>query len=261
MFTHIEKIFKFLTTLCIVNLLITSQSFADPKSIGTVLVCGDGSGWPPYHYKKSGEFKGYDLDILDLALKETGTQYVFEMPPWARCLSGLETGKYHLAVSSSFNEERSKKYLMTEYYYELNPYYFYSKAAKPNGIKAETINDLKNMKTCGLRGYNYSGFGFNNDEIDMGTGSFEKLVQKITAKRCDIFVARFQIIKGFDLIDKPVLIPDIAYAAIPGTKGDKFYMLISRKFPKQNELKATLDKNFKSLRASGKLDELLKKYL
>ncbi len=240
--------------------LITFQTQAADVTV-PVKVCGDGAGWPPYHFKKDNQFAGYDLDVLDAVLKAGGVEYSFDMPPWARCLAGLDGGKYHLAVSSSFSEERNEKYLLTEFYYTLNPYYFYSKEVHPDGFNAKTIDDLKKHKICGLRGYNYAGFGFQDNDVDRGTGSFDQLVQKLGAKRCDMFVARFQIIKGFDVIGKPVLNDTVAYAAIPGIEGDKFYMLISRKFEQKAELKKMLDDGFKKLRDEGKLEEMLKKYL
>jgi polar amino acid transport system substrate-binding protein len=247
--------------LSVLGCLMFSAHAQAADITGTVKVCGDGAGWPPYHFDKDGTKAGYDLDVLDAALKTNGVEYSFEMPPWARCLAGLESGKYHMAVSSSFSEERNTKFLLTEHYYVLNPYYFYSKTVNPEGFNASTIDDLKKHTICGLRGYNYAGFGFTNEDIDRGTGSFDQLVQKLGAKRCDMFVARFQIIKGFDVIGKPVLTPDVAYAPIPGIEGDKFFMLISRKYDQNENLKKMLDSNFSSLRASGKLDELLKKYL
>lgn len=222
--------------------------------------CGDKAGWPPYTYEAGGEIRGYDLDVLDAILTPAGVKYEVQMLPWKRCMQDTDTGKVHVALSASANDERRKTFRLTDYYYTVQPSFIYQKDKFPDGIQMSAEDANKQYKICGLRGYNYAGFGIDSEKVDRNTNNFEQLLSKTSAGRCDIALARYEILAGFELIGQKLLDDSWGYNAIPGIEGDKFYMLVSRNTPNSEQLEKQLSDGIAKLRADGKLDEFIKPY-
>ena len=113
---------------------VTFAQTADIPPGTKITTCGDGAGWPPYTFfelhnnEQTDNIVGYDVDVLNAILPKHNLNVIVEMPPWKRCLHETDKGeKYQIALSSSYNEERDKTYLMTRYYYTVTPHYFYLK--------------------------------------------------------------------------------------------------------------------------------------
>lgn len=158
-----------------IYLTYTATSMATDIPIGsTISICGDGSGWPPYIYETSDkQVHGYDVDILSRILSKSELKSIFKMQPWKRCLQSVDRGEeFHIATSSSYSKERDSKYLLSRDYYSITPSYFYIKKNFPNGLNIRSTDDLKKYSVCGLLGYNYSNFGVDMDQVDMGTRNF-----------------------------------------------------------------------------------------
>ncbi|ODP96300.1 hypothetical protein BGL48_04300 [Salinivibrio sp. SS3] len=240
--------------------LLSSPALAlDTSSLS---VCGDGAGWPPFHYKKGNQIQGYDVDVLNAIFADKGVDVSVEMPPWKRCVLQTKAGNYDIALSASYNEERDKNYLLTDYYYTLQPSYIYSTSQNPNGLNISSVDDLNGLRMCGLLGYNYTGFGVDDSKVRKSAKSFEQLVQKTEAGRCDVFLARYEILAGFKVAKgTDYLAGGMQAEPIPGNMGDKFHMMISREHPEAMEIKATLDAGFESMRESGKLQAVLDAYI
>lgn len=235
----------------------------------TIATCGDGAGWPPYTFfefvegQQTETILGYDVDILNAILPQHDLKVVVDMPPWKRCLSEADKGeKYQIALSSSFNEERNKTYLLTRHYYTVTPHYFYFKEHFPDGLSISSIDDFSNYRVCGLFGYNYAGFKIPKESIDSGTKNFPRLIEKTRRKRCDVFLARFEIFAGFALSGSDYIGDNgLGNAPVPDAPADKFYMLISRNFEYAEALKKLLDDGISGLEQNGSMDTLLNKYL
>ncbi|GGY49156.1 hypothetical protein GCM10011297_22480 [Bacterioplanes sanyensis] len=232
-----------------------------PLQAQTLTFCGDSAGWPPYTYEENGVVKGYDVDVLKAILEPQGITVDVQMLPWKRCLQDTDNGKIHAALSASANDERRKKYRLTEYYYTVQPSYIYVKERFPGGVQLTASEALKQHKICGLRGYNYDGFGLSSEKVDRDTNNFKQLFQKTKAGRCDLILARYEILVGFALMGENYLTDEWGYNAIPGIEGDKFYMLVSRNIPDSEAVEKKLSDGIKQLRSEGKLEALLKPYL
>lgn len=242
-------------------MMVGSLAQANELTGQSLKICSDGAGWPPYTYIKDGKTMGYDVDVLDAILTPAGVKFQVDMPPWKRCLVGTEGGKYHIALSASHNKEREEKFLMTRDYYTLHGSYFYAKKHHPSGIEITQPSDLLKHKICGLHGYNYSGFGIDTAKVDRSAQNFDQVSRKTKAGRCDMFLARFEILVGFKLMGKPYYDDQLEAKKVPGIEGDKFYMLISRKYPQADALKKLIDDGVTRLQQEGKLDSILQKYM
>lgn len=75
---------------------------------------------------------------------------------------------------------------------------------------------------CGVKGYNYSGYGFKAEEMDQGARDFAMVIRKLHAKRCALFVEQYEGILGFAVIGQVVLNDQPGSAAIPGCRPDCF---------------------------------------
>jgi len=224
-------------------------------------ICGDGAGWPPYTYELNNEVLGYDIDVLEKILPPAGATFSVAMIPWARCLQQTQDGEFQIALSASFNEERGRTYIYTDQYYTVQPHYIYDSKRFPDGLNVSQASDLLNYRACGLRGYNYATFGVDSESVDRETSTFSQVVQKTLAGRCDLFLARYEIIAGFSALGEHHIRDGLVAEPIPGIDPDIFYMMISRAYPKANELVEVLNAGFESLRADGTLDAILDRYL
>lgn len=226
-----------------------------------IRVCGDGAGWPPYTYELAGEVAGYDVDVLERILTPAGVSFTVEMQPWARCTGLTETGAYHIALSASYSAERAQTYLLTAPYYTVQPSYIFDRNRYPNGLDVSEPADLVGYRLCGLRGYNYTGFGVANENVDQGTNTFVQVVNKTLAGRCDAFLARYEILAGFSALGQNHLREGLTAEPIPGVEADQFHMMISRQYPGAEELVQLLNRGFEALAADGTLESLLQGYL
>ncbi|OOE64531.1 substrate-binding periplasmic protein [Salinivibrio kushneri] len=240
--------------------LLSSPALALDTS--SLKACGDGAGWPPYTFEKGGQVQGYDVDVLNAIFGKEGVDVSVAMPPWKRCVLQTKAGNYDIALSASYSEERDKDFILTNYYYTLQPSYIYSTSQYPNGLNISTMDDLNGLRMCGLLGYNYTGFGVDDSKVRKSAKSFDQLVQKTEAGRCDVFLARYEILAGFKVAKgTDYLAGGMQAEPIPGNSGDKFHMMISREHPEAMEIKATLDAGFESMRESGKLQAVLDAYI
>lgn len=225
-------------------------------------VCGDGGSWPPYHFEKERKVIGYDIDVLEAIFSPLGLTITVDLPPWQRCLRETKLGRYDIALSAAYSEERDKDYILTDYYYTLQPSYVYSSITYPEGLPVRTAQDLDYLRTCGLQGYNYTGFGVDDSKVRKNGRTFEQVVKMLEANRCDVFLARYEILAGFKAsegIDH--LANGLKAVSIPGISGDKFHMLISRSILDGLEIKSIFDQHIKQLRVSGELDRMIEKYI
>lgn len=240
-----------------------AEPTADPA---VVRVCDDVSEWPPYTYfervngEKGEQVIGFVPDVLAEIFDKNGVAYEIELLPWQRCVEEVERGKdYQMLMNASYNEERAEKYYLSEQVYVTNSYYFYSKTHHPEGLDIEDKSDLKNYRTCGILGYNYTEYDV--PEIDTGTTDMNALVDKLAADRCDLFIEKFEPMVGFAVVGNDYLTRgNLGYAPIVGTEPAAFYMLFTKN-ERGLELKNMVDAGLKEMQESGRLAELLAKYV
>lgn len=248
--------------LILLSVLLCSLTTASAAIDKPIKFCGDGGGWPPYTYKKSGKVVGYDVDVLDAVLKPNNIEYTIAMPIWKRCVEGTKVGLYDVAVSATYSEERNRDFILTDEYYSLTPVYVYSKEQFPNGLKVNNAKELEKYNICGVYGFNYDGVGVDSNVVDRSAKSFNQLVMKTVAGRCKLFITHYEIMIGFkiehgvDYLSQGVLVTK----TIPDAPHNKNYMLISKQYPQAQELKQILDSGFAELRKNGQLKQFLKGY-
>ncbi len=238
--------------------MLTVQSvFA--ASAEKISVCGDGAGWPPFHYRDAvGHFRGYDLEVLDRILKPAGIKYEFSMPPWIRCLVGIKINHYQLAVSASFSKERGEKYLFTETYYSIAPVVVAFKGYFKNPV---SIEELRQYRVCGVKGYSYGflkSYGIKPTTLH---NNYYDTFDRLNGNPCQLLIARKEVLASHPDWEKAKKNKkNLRITPIENIAPEEFHMLISMEYPEAQKLKTIIDAGIVRLRESGKLDELKAKY-
>lgn len=233
----------------------------------SIRFCGDGSGWPPYTYMdrfEPGIIKGYDVDVIHEILDPLGIDVEFHFPSWKQCLERTADGHaFQVAVSASFEQNRTQKFIYTQPYYQTQQSYFYARERFETPPVIKTTADLYRYgHVCGRYSYNYEGAGqLKNADMKRVAKSYSALVARTLNGDCTFFIGRPSVLHGFRLVGENLIDNDlIAHAPVPDAKPDYFYMLISRNSPYAAELKQILDDGIKRLEEMGRLAEILQKY-
>lgn len=95
----------------------------------------------------------------------------------------------------------------------------------------------------------------------MGAGSYQAVSEMTHRGRCALFLARYEIVAGFDWLGDNILSDSrLGFAPIPQAKTETFHMLVSKQQPEAEALRVLLNRRIAELEATGYLDTLLQKY-
>lgn len=246
---------------------MTAPGDAESLAGKTFRACDDILEWPPYIYfqrengKRTDAVVGYTAEVIREIIESRGAKVVIDLMPWRRCLREVEKGDpYQILLDASYNAERAERYHVSEAYYSITPYYFYSRKHRPDGLPIKSRDDLKRYRINGIAGYNYADYGLSREDLEAVVDGHEALIQKLHAGRCDLFPEWFEVMRGFTEMGKPYLDDkDLGYAQVPGTPLTPFHFM----FPKDEtglQLKKIVDEGIREMKASGRLAELLARY-
>lgn len=250
---------------CLLNSL--AGSAAARASASPVRVCGDAQEWAPFSFVERGRQgpaappTGYSVELLQRILAARGLQFELTLVPWSRCLAGIENGLYAMALDTSLNPERRRKFLFSRAYYWLTPAYFYV-AGQPEPL-IRALADLKRYRICGVMGWNYeTTFDLAADQIDTSATSLLNVFMKLKARHCELLVEQVEIVRGLRNVGGPDYRQmGLAYRAIPGASKVPFHMIVSRKIANGPALVKLLDEGIAGLLESHGADDLARKYL
>ncbi|WP_235363958.1 MULTISPECIES: substrate-binding periplasmic protein [Shewanella] len=234
----------------------------------SVTICVENTEFSPFNYfdrAQSVEPRsiGYDIDILDLAFKETLLQHKVIALPWNRCLKEVKQGAVDAAMSASLNHERQRDYLISAPYYYLTPSYYYLKSDFPQGVQVKRLEQLKEYgNVCGIKNFNYDNFGLSPNFHLFQIRELSHLPDMLTKKRCQFFLARKETLAGTLAINKmDEFAARLVGRSTPDTQPEPFYMLISKNSPHKETIKQLFDTKVDRLNKEGKLQNLLEHHL
>lgn len=203
-------------------------------------------------------YGGWSLEVFALVFKRLSIDVKFvDDLPWARCLQSVATGQIDFALGAYYDAERAKKFSFSRHYITLTPQVFYRTQSKVN---VTHVADLRKYKGCGIIGSSYVHYGLSADALDLGISSFDSLVAKLKAGRCDYFVEELEVIAGLkktgrDYIDDP----ELRHNGVAGAKGPTKH-LISAKDGRAATVMPQIDKALALLIRSGDVEKIWKKY-
>jgi polar amino acid transport system substrate-binding protein len=255
-------------TCLVLACLAGSAAVHAQAPIKSVAICEDENEWPPYSYfervkgARTRNVVGYGVDVVGEIFRKHGISHTIAMIPWPRCLAVARIGTmYQMNMNLSFSEERARDFLYSRPYYRTSNYYFYSRRHHPGGLKVASLADLRKYRACGIRGYNYTTYGFQPGDMDQGAGDFSALIAKLHLNRCQLFIEKREIMYGYEAIGRDYLAdPDIGMAPIPGMQPTLFHFGVSRAFPQAQALIKLLDVELKHMEDSGRLQAIAQKH-
>ena len=230
-----------------------------------IAVCDDGAEWPPYTYfqrvngAKTNVLIGFSVEYLQRVLARKGLRFTLELIPWQRCMAAVDEGQYAMLLNASLNDERARRFLITQPYYALTLVYFYD-ADHPKPV-VNGAADLRALAACGVSGYNYAPFALEPDMIDTAAKDLPQAFLKLKRGHCAVVPDRLEVALGYQtlgLID--LQSAGIRYAPVPGLPRSPFFMMVSRNTPYAAELLAVLNEGIAAIEASHGAYDLAAKY-
>ncbi|OZG73211.1 hypothetical protein BTA51_12075 [Hahella sp. CCB-MM4] len=257
--------------LIIIGIQILSVAFVNSAIAKPVQVCDDGAEWPPYiYYQRDNntinkeQLTGATKDLMDRIFSIAGLEYTVELIPWNRCLNEVKSGsRYEMLSNAGSNPERMENYHRSLAIYSTTPGVFFSKTKFPQGVKLSGAKDLNQYKLCGIRGYNYEMYlkAGVKDEVDMGTDNAQATLSKVLSGRCDIFLSIIEPIFGAVAIGQYQLDANLSHEPVPGIEPTKFYLWVSRKSSRAEDLLEKVNQGIRQLQENGEAETIYKKYL
>ncbi len=247
----------------LLGLLALAACNAAARADQPLRACADDAQWPPFSYQEqNGAMAGFTIELLRRIFLPEHPQLRIDPLPWKRCLVATESGDYQIAIDASANPERQRVYRLSAPYYQLHPYYFYSRRHFPGGLEVARGQDLARVgPVCGVLGYNYSNFALGDTPIKDGARDFYALAAMLHRGRCGVFIARFEIVAGMRRVGEDLLADtELGYGPIPDADREPFYLLISRNVANSERLKLTFDTRLAAMEKSGELQKLRDAY-
>lgn len=230
----------------------------------TITVCAD-PGPPPWTYwvrdaegKETGTFVGSSVDILRTAFGRLGLAVEFVGKfPWSRCLRMVEEGRIDFAMDGYRDEERERIFAYSRHYSVLTPQVFFR---KQRPVVVSDRAELKRFRGCGMLGASYAHYGLAPEELDLGVNTYEGMVAKLKAGRCDYFVEELEVIVGYRRLGRDFLSdPELGHGPVPGAVGPAKHLLARRDGPRA-ALLPRLDAVLDAMVRSGEMARIWKRH-
>ncbi len=232
-------------------------------------VCGDANEWPPYSYfkrigsKASAQVTGFNVDLVNTILDQSGRKANYQLLPWKRCLSEAAAGSFDVVLDGMPTPERSQQFHFSSVVYQTDTIYFYRRDAIAPQLKS--IADLQRYRVCGQHGYAYLlADGQPMPNISTDVKSYSSLIKALELGQCDIVPLNRQIAEGYrDIGLYNAFANDrLATQAAPAGANARvnFHLMVSRQPAYSEALNRLLDDGIRKAIASGEAVRILARH-
>ena len=236
----------------LIFVLCAGTALAESKKVITV---ASDCNWPPMEFLGDNKKPvGFSVDLLAEMSKELGVTFDIKNIAWDGIFSGVAAGKYDMVSSSvTVTEERKKVYLFSDSYYDVT-----QAVVMPKGKSIASLNDLRGQKvggqigTTGIFVMDKAKTGAVVKEYeDVGLAMEDLRNGRLDAVICDSNVATYYANKkvGFEnkfhVAFKTKEVENLAFCLQKGSE----------------DLVKLLNEGLAKVRASGKYDELVRKWM
>ncbi|MFZ5353253.1 MAG: transporter substrate-binding domain-containing protein [Bacillota bacterium] len=223
------------------------------------LVTGE---WAPFT-SESMEGKGFFTEIVTAVLDEMGVKYEYVFYPWERCEKAVESGSAWAAFPYKYTTERGQKYLFSNNLaFSYNKFFYLKSNPKSSSFKYNTLEDLKDYRIGGVNGFFYKeAFEAAKLKVDW-VSSEEDALNMLIKGRIDILP--LSELAGWELIKKtyPEEIDNIGVIETPlDADNADLNLIVSKAYPNSQELLGRFNKAFEAIKANGKYDAIVGKYI
>ncbi|WP_374355495.1 substrate-binding periplasmic protein [Chitinimonas sp.] len=216
--------------------------------------------------RKPAEPVGLAIDVLNAVsnrLKLPAAKV--SVLPWRRCLQMMESAQIDLALNVPTGQLSKLDFQLSEPYYTVHSWYFYSNRVHRNGLKINSAADWRRWRVCGLQGYSLQAYGIDAAMVDSGSHDFRSLLGKLKTNRCDLFIEKREVIAGLYLIDPALgtllFDPEIDHAPVPDDPDSDLRFAFSRKSMRMNGLRGQFDQQIQAMKQSGEIERLMARYI
>jgi polar amino acid transport system substrate-binding protein len=234
--------------------LASSSAIAD-----TITLKAD--SWCPYTCEPSSDKPGYMIEVAKAILEPKGHKVVYQNAPWARVLSEIREGKEWGAPGASDSDNEG-----TVLGGNFGPFQNCLFTSKGSGFKYEGIKSFAGKTLGVIKDYTY-GEPFdayikanraNAKLVSEATGDdvLQFNLKKLAAKRLDYLLDDGNVVAMTAKLHGK----DGEIESIHCENSQNLHIAFGEKNPKAKEWAKLLDEGVPSLRASGKLKEILSKY-
>lgn len=212
--------------------------------------------WPPYTDQRllNG---GLVSDLVQCALHRAGYTTVQTEVPWARALLGLRTGRYDVAISAWYSDERS------EYAYFSQPYLINQVRLvqrRGRSIRFERLADLYPYRIAVTRDFAYSP-EFDNDSglSKVKVPGFATGARMVQAQRLDLavedeLVARY-LFKG----ELASIRDELEFLPRPLSESG-LHILVSHRHPEHRQIAEAFDQAIAAMRSDGSYARIFQRH-
>ncbi|MES9875279.1 MAG: hypothetical protein ABW162_08145 [Candidatus Sedimenticola sp. PURPLELP] len=224
-----------------------------------VSICGE--TWSPFLYESGGngqenkKITGLHLDNFRLLSELTGLEFKFNLIPWKRCLNDVENfsqpGDPEIAIDASFSKERAENYNLVGPMYAIGTAVWYSRKRFPDGPLSKKsgrviswINEMRDYRLCGVLGWNYDMYFVEHgiprsNEVIRSPAGLQGMFGMLSKGRCDLAEHHPALVVGAMLSGELEMPKDIACSKM-NEEPEAFYLMVSRKSPRAEELVTSL---------------------
>ncbi|RDH43653.1 substrate-binding periplasmic protein [Zooshikella ganghwensis] len=248
-----------ITFIATISFLYSSSIMASSP----VKLCqGSENEWPPYTiFKRANstiveprQLTGAATELIYQAIKKAGYDYKIRLMPWKRVLKELE--RYpkrkvcEITWDVSYKPSRAEKFFYSVAIYRTQlGAFFSSKHLSEKALTLKNTTDLSQFRLCGILGYNYSPFNLH-EGLFSNYINFDKAMNVLSAGNCDFLPSSIEPVLGQNKLGTINLSDNIDYVEFPG-RFKTFYLVISRKSPRADELSSQLAHSIISMQEKG----------
>ena len=208
-------------------LLLALSSLTARADDKIVSACADPPAWTFMAQDASGAMvrsnSFFSLEMLEAAMARMGKSVRFLPMPWARCMQEVGAGQVDFALGAYYSDERAKRFSYSVPYSKGTPQVFFMRS-RP--VRIEQKADLHHYRGCGLIGGSYGHYGLEPKDLDTGVNTYEKLVKKLRANRCDYFVEELEVMSGYKHMGTDYLAdPELMHSAVPGVNAPAAHLI------------------------------------
>jgi len=247
---------NFKKTISIIYLLLTASAFCNETP--TVIIAMN--AWEPIKYET--EPYGILAQITKEAFALEGVEVEFRVAPWKRGYDNVLSGLWHGIVGWNSTYERELVFNVSTPLLLEDVVFFHHKDLE---FDWDNLKDLEGLSVGLIEGYNYgSALKQAIDEnllVSEITSSEEQSIKMLQKKRFDLWPCEVDV--GLYLVKSYLpteQAEEITFNPEPIQISD-LCLLLSKEIPENKTNAILFEKGLKSLKDSGRYDELLKEYL
>jgi polar amino acid transport system substrate-binding protein len=218
--------------------------------------------WCPYNCTLDSNFKGYLVEIAELAFSNHNINVDYVIMPWARAIKSVLEGKSDGIIG--VGKKEAPQLIFPTQELGIATHIFYTK--NDFNWQYSGVTSLHDITLGVIRGYSYGELDnlyISNPKINPNkvqtVGSVNGLKQNIKKLNRNRIDALIEDINVFDFFLQENIIPNNFHeAGVAYT--ENIYIAFSPVNPKAEIYAQLLSKELKKMRASGQLSKILKKY-